>query len=268
MRSDLVTPPPRCYTGTAVDPVIIQFGGVALRWYGVMLATTIFVSVIVASRYARRFGVPSAVLDQTVFGFTVAALVGARLGYVVSHPSEFRNLVEIIRIDHGGLTSHGAIAAGLLYLAWAARRHRISVWALADLFGWSIPIGNVFVRFGNFANGELYGDPTALPWGVRFPTAPDGPRHPLQIYEMLLAGVILLGTRRIAAGRRLEGQVFWFIIVATSLGRMVFDAMRSDAKAVGMLTLGQIPALLLIAWGAVVLLRGGRPAPRPVPRTP
>ncbi len=268
VHSDLVSPPPRCYTGTAVDPVIIQIGSLAIRWYGVMLATTIVVSVIVAGRYAARFGVPPAVLDRLVFGFTVAALVGARLGYVVSHPSEYRNLVEIIRIDHGGLTSHGAIVAGLLYLVWAARRHGISVWTLADLFGWPIPIGNVFVRFGNFANGELYGDPTTLPWGVRFPTAPDVPRHPLQIYEMLLAGVILLGARRIAAWRRFEGQVFWFIIVATSLGRLVFDALRSEERVVGVLTLGQIPALLLIAWGAVALLRGGRPGPQPAARTP
>ena len=250
-----------------MDPVIIQIGGLAIRWYGVMLATTIVVSMLVASRYARRFGIPAAVLDQTAFGFTIAAFVGARLGYVVSHPAEFRNLIEVIRVDHGGLTSHGAIAAGLLYLVWAARRYGVSLWSLADTFGWTIPIGNVFVRFGNFANGELYGDPTSLPWGVRFPTAPGAPRHPLQIYEMVLAGVILLVARRIAARRGFEGQVFWFIIVATSIGRLIFDSMRSEMRAVGLLTLGQIPALLLVGWGIVELLRGGRRAPRPAAQT-
>jgi phosphatidylglycerol:prolipoprotein diacylglycerol transferase len=251
-----------------VNPVIVDFGPFAIRWYGVMLATTIVVSMVVAGRYARRFGIAPAVLDQTAFGFTVAALVGARLGYVVSHPSEFGSLLEIVRIDRGGLTSHGAIAAGLLYLAWAARRHRVSVWALVDVFGWSIPIGNVFVRFGNFMNGELYGDPTTLPWGVVFPTAPGAPRHPLQIYEMLLAGLILLWARRVAVHRRFEGQVFWVIMVATSAGRLVFDALRSDARAVGVLTLGQLPAIVLIAWGTAALLRGGRSAPRPAAQTP
>lgn len=251
-----------------MDPVIVQIGPVAIRWYGVMLATTIAVSIVVGGRYARRFGLAQAILDRTIFGFTVAALLGARLGYVLSHPAEFRDLVEIVRIDHGGLTSHGAIVAGLLYLAWAARRYRVSVWALADVFGWVIPIGNVFVRFGNFMNGELYGDPTTLPWGVVFPTAPGAPRHPLQVYEMLIAMVILVWVRRIAARRRFEGQVFWFILLATSLGRVFLDALRSEARALGVLTLGQIPALALIVWSAVALLRGGRPAPRPAAQTP
>ncbi len=248
-----------------MDPVLFQIGPLTIRWYGVMLAATIAVSMLVGYRYGPRFGVSHAVLDRTALTFTIVALVGARLGYVLSHPAEFRTLIEIVRVDHGGLTSHGAIAAGLLYLIWAARRYGVSVWSLADVFGWSIPIGNVFVRFGNFANGELYGDPTTLPWGVRFPTAPDAARHPLQIYEMLLAGVILLWARRLAANRRFEGQVFWTIVVATSIGRIVFDALRSDVRAVGPLTLGQIPALVLIGWGVAVLLRerrrgGGRPS--------
>jgi phosphatidylglycerol:prolipoprotein diacylglycerol transferase len=251
-----------------VNPVIIEVGGFAIRWYGVMLATTIAVSVIVGGRYARRFGIAQGILDRTIFGFTVVALIGARLGYVLSHPAEFRDLVEIVRIDHGGLTSHGAIATGLLYLAWAARRYNVSLWALADIFGWVIPIGNVFVRFGNFMNGELYGDPTTLPWGVVFPTAPGAARHPLQIYEMLLAVVILVWARRLAARRRFEGQVFWFIILATSTGRVFLDALRGDVRALGVLTLGQIPALVLIAWSAGALLRGGRPAPRPAAQTP
>lgn len=241
-----------------MDPVIVQIGPLVIRWYGVMLAATIAVSMLVGYRYARRFGIPAGVMDRTAVTFTIVALVGARLGYVLSHPGEFAHPLEIVRVDHGGLTSHGAIAAGLLYLIWAARRYGVSVWSLADVFGWSIPIGNVFVRFGNFANGELYGDPTTLPWGVRFPTAPDAPRHPLQIYEMLLAGVILLGARRIATHRRFEGQVFWAIIVATSIGRLFFDALRGDLRAVGPLTMGQIPALILVAWGTVALLRGRR----------
>lgn len=240
-----------------MDPVIVQLGPLAIRWYGVMLASTIAAGIVVAYRIGPRFGVSVAVLDKTIVAFVVSALAGARLGYVLSHPAEFGNLVEIIRVDHGGLTSHGAIAAGLLYLAWAARRHGVSVWSLADTFGWAIPIGNILVRFGNFANGELYGDPTTLPWGVRFPTAPDLPRHPLQIYEMIFAAIILLAARKIALNRRFEGQVFWTIVVATSIGRLFLDALRGDVRAVGFLTLGQIPAVLLIAWGAWALLRGG-----------
>ncbi|MGQ0572235.1 MAG: prolipoprotein diacylglyceryl transferase [Armatimonadota bacterium] len=239
-----------------MDPVIVQIGPLAIRWYGVMLATTIGVSMIVAYRYGPRIGIPTPVLDRTTVHFAIVALIGARVGYIVSHPVEFRDLLEIIRVDRGGLTSHGAIAAGLLYLTWAARRYNISIWNFADAFGWSIPIGNIFVRFGNFINGELYGDPTTLPWGVRFPTAPEMPRHPLQIYEMLFAAVILLYARKVAANRRFEGQVFWSIVVLTSIGRLVLDTLRSDVRTLGALTLGQIPALILVAWGSWALRRG------------
>ncbi|MBI3998361.1 MAG: prolipoprotein diacylglyceryl transferase [Armatimonadetes bacterium] len=246
-----------------MDPIIVQFGPLAIRWYGVMLATTIAVSMIVGYRYGPRFGIPTAVLDRTALTFAIVALAGARLGYVVAHPAQFADPVEILRIDHGGLGSHGAIAAGLLYLVWAARRYGVSLWALADVFVWAIPIGSIFIRFGNFMNGELYGDPTSLPWGVRFPTAPDAPRHPLQIYEMLIGALILLWARKIASHRRFDGQVFWSIIVASSIGRVFLDALRSDMRAVGIITLGQIPALLLLAWGTFELLRRGRAAAGP-----
>ena len=244
-----------------MNPVIFELGPFAIRWYGVLLATTIAVSMVVAYRYGPWFGITTPVLDKTTVTFTIAALIGARIGYVVSHPAEFHRVLDIIRVDRGGLTSHGAIAAGLLYLVWAARRYGISAWTFADAFGWAIPIGNVFVRIGNFINGELYGNPTTLPWGVRFPTSPDLPRHPLQLYEALFAILIMLYARRVAAHRRFEGQVFWVIMVLTSVGRVFLDALRSEVRAFGPFTLGQIPAVMLIVWGVWTLTReAGRPA--------
>jgi phosphatidylglycerol:prolipoprotein diacylglycerol transferase len=241
-----------------MDPVIIQLGPLAIRWYGVLLATTIGVSMVVAYRYGPRFGIPTEVLDRTAVAFAVVVLIGARLGYIVSHPGEFSHLVDLIRVDRGGLASHGAIAAGLIYVAWASRRHGISAWTFADAFGWAVPIGSIFIRIGNFINGELYGDPTTLPWGVRFPTAPDLPRHPLQLYEALFAVAVLLYARRVAADRQFPGQVFWTIMVATSAGRILLDALRSDVRVLGVLTLGQIAALVLIVWGGLALWSGVR----------
>jgi phosphatidylglycerol:prolipoprotein diacylglycerol transferase len=238
-----------------MDPVIVRVGPLVLRWYGVMLAATIALGMLAAYRSGPRFGVPVQTIDRIAVPFVTTALIGARLGFVISHPALFANPIEVLRIDHGGLTSHGAIIAGILYAAWAARRFGVSPWALADAIGWSIPIGNILVRFGNFANGELYGNPTTLPWGVRFPGAGDQPRHPLQIYEMILAVVILLVARRVAAARRFDGQVFWTIMVLTSIGRVFLDALRADVRAVGILTLGQIPALVLIVWGLWFLRR-------------
>ncbi len=240
-----------------MNPVIVQFGPLAIRWYGVMMAVTILLGLWTAYRIGPRLGIATALIDRTAVVFIVLAFVGARAGYVLSHPAEFTNPVEIIRIDHGGLTSHGAIAGGLLALWIASRRERVPFWTLADTAVWVVPIGNIFVRFGNFMNGELYGDPTSLPWAVTFPTA-SGPRHPLQIYEMLWAAVVLVLTLPLTRWRAFPGQLFWIVLVLTSVGRIAFDLLRSEDRVWGVVTLGMIPAIILIVLGVWCLLRGKR----------
>jgi phosphatidylglycerol:prolipoprotein diacylglycerol transferase len=240
-----------------MDPVLVRFGPFVIRWYGVMMAATILLALWAASRLGPRLGVGREQVDGLALSAILLAFAGARLGYVISHPAEFTRPLEILRVDHGGLTSHGAIAGGLLALWWAARRSGVRFWDVADTVVWVIPIGNILVRFGNFINGELYGDPTALPWGVTFPSAA-GPRHPLQLYEMVIAAGILALVLPRAARRAFPGQLFWLVVVLTSLGRIVLDLLRSEDRVWGVLTLGQIPALFLVAVGSWFLLARGR----------
>lgn len=241
-----------------MDPILVQFGPLIIRWYGVMMALTILTALWTAVLLGPRIGIDRAQVDRLSIPMILLAFAGARLGYVVSHPAEFANPIEILRVDHGGLTSHGAIVGGLLALWWAARRTGLRFWDAADATVWVIPIGNVFVRFGNFMNGELYGDPTTLPWAVTFPGVP-GARHPLQLYEMLLAVVILAVTLPVVKRRTFSGQLFWLVIVFTSLGRIGLDLLRSQDRVWGVVTLGQIPAVLLVVWGTWFLLARKRP---------
>lgn len=252
-----------------MDPVLVHIGPIVIRWYGVMMAVTILTALWVASRVGPLVGVGREQIDRIAVPFILLAFAGARIGYVVSHPAEFTHPLEILRLDHGGLTSHGAIVGGLIALWWGVRRSGVRLWDFADATVWVIPIGNVFVRFGNFMNGELYGDRTTLPWAVTFPGIP-GARHPLQLYEMLLALVILAVTLPLVKRRAFSGQLFWTVVVLTSLGRIALDLLRSEDRVWGVLTLGQIPAALLVVMGLGVLLRvrksRGRAA-RPVART-
>ena len=236
-----------------MDPILVRFGPLIIRWYGVMMALTILTALWTAARLGPRVGVDRAQVDRLAIPMILLAFVGARLGYVVSHPAEFANSLEILRVDHGGLTSHGAIAGGLLALWWAARRTELRFWDAADATVWVIPVGNILVRFGNFMNGELYGDPTTLPWAVAFPDVP-GARHPLQLYEMLLALIILAVTLPRTARRAFPGQLFWLVVVLTSLGRIVLDLLRSEDRVWSVVTLGQIPAVLLVVLGTWFLL--------------
>lgn len=238
-----------------MDPVIVRFGPIAIRWYGVMVALTILGGSALAYRFGRRFGIPEGAFDRLLLPFVIVLVAGARLGYVLSHPKEFTDPLEILRIDRGGLSSHGALAAGFLYLALFARKHGLSLWAMADAIAPVIPLGNVLVRFGNFMNGELYGNPTSLPWGIAFPGVPGGPRHPLQLYEMATGTILLVLSFRWAGTRRFEGEVFWKVILWTSVVRFGLDLLRSEARIVGPFTLGQFPALLLIALGSWFLSR-------------
>ncbi len=238
----------------AMDPVIVQIGPIVIRWYGVMMALSILVGLWLSARMGPRLGVPAEVVDRHALPFILSLFVGARLGYVISHPAPFlANPLEVVRIDHGGLASHGAVAAGLLYAWWLGRREGISPWSFTDTCAVWVPVANLLVRFGNFMNGELYGDRTALPWGVVFPTAPDGPRHPLQLYEMLTSAVLFGLVLRWADHRRFAGEVFWKTMVAMSGVRFLLDLLRSEARVVGFLTLGQLAALVLLALGLYVL---------------
>ena len=221
------------------------------------MAITVLTTAAMALRMGPRLGVPAREIDRLILPFVLLAFVGARLGYVLSHPAEFMSPAEILRIYHGGLTSHGAIAGGFVTLWWASRRRGLPLWSLADATVWAVPLGNIFVRFGNFMNGELYGDVTALPWAVTFPGLP-GPRHPLQIYEMLLAVVILALTLPLVGRRRFPGQVFWSVVVLTSVGRILLDLLRSEDRVFGVATLGQIPAAFLIVVGLSFLFRSHR----------
>ncbi len=233
-----------------------------------MMATMILLAVAMAYRYGPRFGVPQASLERITVSFVVLAFVGARLGFVISHPAEFARPAEILRVDHGGLSSHGAIAVGLLTLWVLSRRWRRSIWDLADTVVWVIPLGNILVRFGNFMNGELYGDITTVPWAVRFPGIP-GPRHPLQLYEMGFAVLILVAALRLARRRAFSGQIFWTVIVLTSIGRILLDFLRSEDRIWGILTLGHIPAIILVFVGSwFLLVHGLRRRPTGSPLNP
>ncbi len=251
-----------------MNPILFQYGPFAIRWYGVMMATMILLAVAMAYRYGPRFGVPQASLERITVSFVVLAFVGARLGYVISHPAEFVRPGEILRVDHGGLSSHGAIAVGLLTLWVLSRRWKRSIWDLADTVVWVIPLGNILVRFGNFMNGELYGDITTGPWAVRFPGIP-GPRHPLQLYEMGFAVLILVVALRLARRRAFSGQIFWTVIVLTSIGRILLDLLRSEDRIWGILTLGHIPAIVFVLVGSwFLLVHGLRRRPTGSPLNP
>jgi phosphatidylglycerol:prolipoprotein diacylglycerol transferase len=125
----------------------------------------------------------------------------------------------------------------------------------------AVLVSIVLVRWGNFMNGELFGDPTRLPWGVAVPGLPGGPRHPLPLYEIAGTLAILVGILApsgVARRRPFDGAVWWSAIIASSVLRFLLDLLRTQDRTPLFLTLGQMAALALIAWGAWFLWTGRR----------
>jgi len=290
-----------------MHPVLFELGPLTVRWYGVMMALALFLSIPITARFAVRFGLDRAVVDTIAVPFLAVLVLGARAGYVLSHLSEFADRpLAVILPPYAGLSSHGSIAAGLVFLAWWCPRHRVPVWRLLDAAAPAVLVAIVLVRWGNFMNGELFGAPTSLPWGVAVPGVPGGPRHPLPLYEIagtlaILAGVLVLARRQEAhpwpapqaqkrpevlgpagisgsrrgprakdaqTGRPFDGAVWWSAIIASSVLRFLLDLLRPEDRTPLFLTLGQIAALVLLAWGLWFLWTakrraGSRPAGGP-----
>ncbi len=253
-----------------MHPVLLHVGPLTLRWYGVMMGLALILSVPITAHFAGRYGINRAlIVDTFALPFLAVVLVGARLGYVLSHLQEFRDRpLAAILPPYAGLASHGSIAAGLLFLAWWCPRHRIPIWRLLDAMTPAFLVAIILVRWGNVMNGELFGDPTSLPWGITVPGVPGGPRHPLPLYEMAETALILVWALRRAGRRPFDGFLFWAAVVASSVLRWFLDLLRSEDRTVIVLTWGQIAALVLIGWGVWFLWTGtrrARTAPAPGP---
>ena len=176
------------------QPIILQLGPLALRWYGLLMVTSMIAGLLIVLRFARQEKIKSDDVFDLAFYLIIFSLLGARLYAVLLElPYYLNNPFEIIAVWHGGLAIHGAIIAGGLTLLVYCRKKRQSFWQWADRLVVALPLGQAIGRWGNYFNQELFGKPTDLPWGipispvnrpVEYLTSPYF--HPTFLYESLL----------------------------------------------------------------------------------
>jgi phosphatidylglycerol:prolipoprotein diacylglycerol transferase len=236
-----------------INPVLFEFGRFSIRWYGVLVAAALLISMLVTEHFAKKTGQdPDKVADLFV-PLILAIIIGARLAHVATNWSYYQsNPGDIIRIDKGGLASHGAYILAILVGIPLSRKKGLDTWALTDAIAPSLAIGHIFVRLGNFINGELYGAPTNLPWGIVFPGT-FTPHHPLQIYEIITSAILLGLIIAFFDRRKFKGQVFLLSLVYISVIRFLLDILRPEFRVTSFLALGQI-ASIVTAGGALLLL--------------
>lgn len=254
----------------AIDPVAVEIGPLAIRWYALAYVAGILIGWRYMVVLARRSpnGIAARDIDDFVLWATLGIVLGGRLGYVLFYrPGDYlHDPLSAFALWQGGMSFHGGLCGVVLAAMAFAWRRGIPWLALGDLVGAAAPIGLFFGRLANFVNGELWGRTTAAPWGMVFPGGGPEPRHPSQLYEAALEGLVLFAVCAalvfFARGLERAGLVGGVFLAGYALARGIAELFRQPDAHLGFLfggaTMGQllsIPVLLAGLW----LIRRARP---------
>ncbi|MBV8136267.1 MAG: prolipoprotein diacylglyceryl transferase [Deltaproteobacteria bacterium] len=248
------------------DPVAIRIGPLAVRWYGLMYLVGFLGFAWLGRLRARQSwrGITLQDVDDLLFWGVFGVIVGGRLGYVLFYkPREYlQDPLEIFKLWHGGMASHGGIIGVILVMLLYAHSRAKSFLTVADFVVPMIPVGLAAGRLGNFINGELWGraaDPNVVPWAMVFPQAHDDiPRHPSQLYEFALEGVLLFLILWLFSRKpRLPGTVGCMFLICYGALRFLVEFTREPDDFLGYLSwglsMGQWLSLPMIVIGLVLM---------------
>lgn len=250
-----------------IDPVLFSLGPIAIRWY----ALAYIAGLVLGWRYGLKLAAapgsrikPEAV-DDFLLWATLGVVLGGRLGYVLFYKPDYylSQPLEIFAVWHGGMSFHGGmtgVALSILLFAW---KRGIDWRDLSDIAARCTPFGLFFGRIANFINGELWGRPAddSVPWAMVFPTGGPVPRHPSQLYEALLEGLVLfvvlwLVARKVPAARR-PGFLTGTFLVGYGVARIIAEFFREPDAFLGYLiagaTMGQLLSIPMVLVGLAIM---------------
>lgn len=252
-----------------IDPVAFEIGPVSVRWYGLMYIFGLAACWTLLGWRAGRPGAPGWTREEVsdlVFYGAVGAVLGGRLGYIAFYdlPAYLSQPLAMLRVWEGGMSFHGGLLGAIVAMAWFARRAGRRFLEVSDFVAPAIPVALGLGRLGNFINGELWGAPTQLPWGVVFPLAGARARHPTQLYEAGLEGALMFALLWWFAARpRPAGAVSGLFLLLYALARGTVEFWREPDPhlgylAFGWLTMGQLLSLPMLLGGLALLVYAAR----------
>ena len=257
-----------------IDPIALDLHYVQVRWYGLAY----MVSLLLGWAYTRRLAGNQSLwggksplkpdqFDDLLMWVTLGVVVGGRLGYVLFYNPVhfFNNPMQILNTLGGGMSFHGGMLGSLLVIWLYSRRHNLPVLSVLDVASAAAPLGFYFGRLANFINGELWGRATDVPWAMIFPNPEAGgiARHPSQLYEAALEGLVLFLVVRFLTHRRLAflkpGLVTGTVILGYGLARIFVENFRQFEEGVGLMigpfTPGMIYSVPMVLVGGWLIYR-------------
>lgn len=260
------------------DPVAISIGPLSIHWYGLMYLLG-FLLFILLGRYRIKQNPQSAftntILDDALFYGVLGVILGGRLGHVLFYQFSYylQHPLEIFAIWQGGMSFHGGFIGVIVAMILLARKHNLPWLTVTDFVAPLVPLGLGAGRIGNFINGELWGRPTEVAWGMVFPHVDNLPRHPSQLYEFALEGIALFILIWIYSSKpRPVGAVSGMFMIGYGVFRSFAEFFREpDDGFMGILTLGismgQWLSLPMIAAGIGLLFWSQRSPKKPAQKT-
>jgi phosphatidylglycerol:prolipoprotein diacylglycerol transferase len=250
------------------DPIIVKIGVINITWYGFAYLTGILLGFILARFYIRKYQIftfDKKHEDDLIFYSTLGIIIGGRVGYMLVYGWQqwLADPWVVFKVWQGGMSFHGGALGFCLAVYLFCRAYKIRFLKLMDVLSCVAPLGIFFGRIANFINGELYGRPTGGDWGVIFPYAGPLPRHPSQIYEAALEGLLCFIILNILIHRKKvrehSGVITGLFAILYGIARFVVEFVREpDAQLgylFGYLTTGQLLSLPLFIIGVYLLAR-------------
>jgi phosphatidylglycerol:prolipoprotein diacylglycerol transferase len=267
----------------AIDPIAFSIGPLSVHWYGLAYVAGILIGWLVARDLLRRpklwpNGTPPATVEQIddfILWVAIGIVAGGRIGYILFYDfaAVAANPVRAIEVWNGGMSFHGGFLGATLAMVFFARKHLVPLWSLFDIVASVAPLGIFFGRIANFINGELWGRPSDVPWAMAFPTGGPFPRHPSQLYEAALEGMLLFLLLQILArafgALRHPGRITGVFVTLYAAARIFVEFFREPDVQIGYLfggwlTMGMVLSLPMALVGLWILAWSGRAARAPL----
>ena len=235
---------------THPDPIAFEIAGIAVRWYGILIAAGMLIAVLLSYKRAHYHKlIDEDVLDVCLWMLPIG-VIGARVYYVLFNLKYYKTFADAINIRAGGLAIHGGLIFGILTVLIICKKKNINPLNMLDLFMPTVALAQAIGRWGNFFNGEAHGGPTDLPWGILV----DGVKvHPTFLYEsiwcLLLFIVLSYFDKK---KRRAHGQTFALYCIFYSIERFFVEDLRTDSLLIGPFKQAQVISLCAIAFGIIL----------------